>query len=298
MSFSNESCSIYAPELRRNDYHPKVVAYYFKQWDRFEMPYHQHRHVEIMYVISGSCIVETQEDLFTLNKKDFILLDADVSHRLLVDEENPCRMFNLEFIFEPKKGPFLSFKDMVEANPSFLAFLELNKPYYTLSDPNEIYHTLKSLILELDESFGDEGWMTHLLLSELLLRISRMIMHKRGNEHHQTDQYVQKIIDYIRHHYDCDIQVKDIAASVNLHPGYLHRIFKHQMNCTIVEYLTSLRIEKAKMLLTHTDTPIVEISGYIGLNSSQYFSSIFKKHTGISPVEFRKSIHTSMGHRQ
>ena len=61
------------------------------------------------------------------------------------------------------------------------------------------------------------------------------------------------------------------------------------MNVSITEYLTELRVEKAKMLLARTDVPIIEVADYIGLNSRQYFSMLFKKMTGMSPAAYRKS---------
>lgn len=60
------------------------------------------------------------------------------------------------------------------------------------------------------------------------------------------------------------------------------------MGCTIIEYLTKIRIEKAKMLITQTDIPITKVASFIGMNSSQYFSKVFKKHIGITPSALRK----------
>ena len=106
---------------------------------------------------------------------------------------------------------------------------------------------------------------------------------------------MRQATEYIHQHYDCDIQAKDIAAVVNLHPVYLQRIFKSNMNQTLTEYMAELRIEKAKMLLARTDVPIIEIADYVGFNSRQYFSALFKKHTGYSPAAYRKSVETFTG---
>jgi YesN/AraC family two-component response regulator len=81
--------------------------------------------------------------------------------------------------------------------------------------------------------------------------------------------------------------MKDIAAAVNLHPGYLHRIFRQHTQRTPTDYLTMLRMEKAKMLLQQTNIPISEISEYVGVGSRQYFHMLFKKYTSRTPVEYR-----------
>lgn len=132
--------------------------------------------------------------------------------------------------------------------------------------------------------------MTNLLIAQLLVRVARLSAEEaREGADRQIHRYVRTAAEYILQHYDCDIQAKDIAAAVNLHPVYLQRIFKANMNMSITEYLADLRVEKAKMLLAQTDVPIIEIADYVGLNSRQYFSMLFKKITGMSPAAYRKA---------
>jgi AraC-like DNA-binding protein len=285
-----DSYSLYQNKLTTDEVHPKVVAYYYKQWKDFWMPYHTHNSVEIMYVIEGNCIVDTADGLFSMKKSDFIVIDANASHRLIVDKESPCRMLNIEFIFTEKESFFPSIKELASENQALATLLQTKEPYIILKDTNDVYHTLKSLVLELDEKDIENDLMIHLLLSQLLIRIATLIIDTRDRVPNQTDMYMKTTIAYIHQHYDYDIKVKDIASAVNLHPGYLHRIFKNHMGCTVIDYLAALRVEKAKMLLANTDIPVIEIPDYIGINSRQYFSAFFKKHTGKTPVEFRNSI--------
>ncbi|MEX1031657.1 MAG: AraC family transcriptional regulator [Paenibacillaceae bacterium] len=286
-----DSNSLYHSQLRSGDYHPKVNYYYFKQWDDFRMPFHEHNSVEIMYVITGQCQVDVIEDTFTLKKGDFILIDANVSHRLMVENNNPCRMLNIEFVFEQKMSSLPSMKQLVEGSQNLSVWLSKHTPYVVLKDPDEIYHTLKSLVIQLDDVGSDKEMMIQLLLAQVLIRIATLAIEAKDHEHQPSDEYVKNAITYIQHHYDCDIQVKDIAASVNVHPGYLHRIFKASMDCTVMEYLVTIRMEKAKMLLAHTDIPIADIASYVGINSREYFSSLFRKHTDSTPLRYRRSLY-------
>lgn len=283
--------SLYQRELLADHYHPKVSAYYFKQWESYHMAFHAHKEVEIMYVIDGKCTVDTEEESVTLKKGDFILLDAYVPHRLIVEKNSPCRMLNVEFSFVKKEGCFPSIKDLADENKVLSDFLVFHRSYVVLKDPNEIYHTLKNLVLELDKKESEKEIMIQLHLAQLLIQIARMVGEEKEkkSEQQQANVYVKKTIEYLHHNYDRDIQVKDISQMVNLHPGYLHRVFKKQTGLTVMEYLTTLRMEKAKMLLADTDIPIVEISYYIGINSRQYFSLLFKKHTNTTPAEYRKT---------
>src|SRR3954471_2355924 len=282
--------SLYESALTQGEFLPEVVAYYYKQWDNYNMPFHAHNQVEIMYVIEGHGCVEIEGESLSMKKGEFIIIDAEVPHRLLVEKGSPCRMLNIEFRFHERKGFFPSMKDFAEEDQAFARLLKMNAPYILLKDPNEVYFILKNLVLEMDERGKENLLMVHLLLSQLLIRIARLAVDSRANEpQQQANVYVKKVITYLHENYDCDIQMKDIAADVNLHPGYLHRIFKNHTSLTVMEYLTSVRMEKAKMLLSETEIPLIEISDYIGINSRQYFSSLFKKYTHQTPVEYRKA---------
>lgn len=285
-----ESNSLYHPRLRSGDYQPKVNYYYFKQWDDFHMPFHEHNSVEIMYVITGLCQIDVAKSSFELKKGDFILIDANVSHRLIVRSNQPCRMLNIEFVFEGSTGFAPSMKQLVGGSHSLITWLSSQEPYVILKDTDEIYHTLKSLVIQLDEHGTDNEMMIQLLLAQLMIRIASIAIKAKSHDQQPSDGYVKNAITYIQHHYDYDIQVKDIAASVNVHPGYLHRIFKASLGCTVMEYLATIRMEKAKMLLAHTNIPISDIAGYVGINSREYFSSLFKKYTNSTPLHFRKSL--------
>jgi len=292
------SYSLYKHELLTNHYHPTVNAYYFKQWESHYMDFHTHNEVEIMYVISGQCVVEAEHEMIQMKKGDVILLDSNVPHRLLVEKGSPCRMLNIEFTFVPKNGSFPSIKELTEHSVILDRFLRLKRPYVVVKDPNEIYHSLKNLVLELDKRESSQEPMMYLLFCQLLIQLARMIVQKdetdRSKQHLQFNIYVKKAVDYLHQNYDRDIQVKDVALAVSLHSGYLHRIFKQQMNCTIMDYLTKLRIQKAKMLLKETEIPVIEISQYIGVNSRQYFSMLFKKYTGQTPNGYRKLVKKSI----
>ena len=100
---------------------------------------------------------------------------------------------------------------------------------------------------------------------------------------------VRKAMDYIDDNYMFSISTEDIARVAGVHVGHLHRIFPEETGMRIGEYLTHLRIERAKTLLMHTDIPSSSIATRIGISSQQYFCRLFKKETGVSPQEYRKS---------
>jgi two-component system response regulator YesN len=100
--------------------------------------------------------------------------------------------------------------------------------------------------------------------------------------------------DYIDHHYpDPDLSLNQVAAHVNLSPSHFSTVFSQETDKTFKEYLTELRIKKAKELLRTTTLKSFEISSQIGYNDPHYFSSVFKKNTGLSPKNFRLQVRLS-----
>lgn len=94
--------------------------------------------------------------------------------------------------------------------------------------------------------------------------------------------------NYIEHHYvDEDISLNSTAASVNLSANHFSRIFSQEMGQTFVEYLTSVRMERAKELLRTTSMKSAEIAYAVGYKDAHYFSYLFKKTQKVTPREFR-----------
>lgn len=291
----NLSGSLFQQALIERDYSPHFFAYYYKQWNNYSMSYHQHDSTEIMYLISGSCVVDVrsktgEEERFRLKRGELIILDANVPHRLIVEDGTPCRMLNVEFGFMDYTGVAPSIGKLARKETALAEWLQVPFSSLVMPDPEEIYHVLKGLVLELDQSGGKGGSMVDLLFCELLLRLSSLRQDQLHASQQPSQLYVRRSIEFLHQNYDQSIQVKDIAAAVNLHPGYLHRIFKSQTGRTLSDYLNMLRMEKAKMLLGQSDIPIAEIADYVGVSSRQYFHLLFKKYTDNTPVEYRNSI--------
>ena len=237
--------------LEEGDYVPRFYAYYYKQWINYEMPYHQHDSTEIMYMISGVCRIDVKvgdtEKSLTLKKGEFMVLDADVPHRLIVEQAVSCRMLNVEFGFMETEGRTLSLRQIAGEEQEVSFLLNRPFPYLVLVDQEEVYPVLRSLVLELDQRGTEGRMMTHMLFIQSLVCIARLYDERERSEVRQSEFYIKRSVDFLHQNYDRNIQVKDVAAEVNLHPGYLHRVFRRGTGRTITEYLTMIRMEKAKI---------------------------------------------------
>ncbi|WP_315970566.1 AraC family transcriptional regulator [Paenibacillus sp. PAMC21692] len=292
------SFGLFKREWMNSELHPLVYAYYYKQWADYSMDYHTHDSIEIMYVITGECRIETDSapayssSSHTLRRSDFIVLDANVPHRLIVDDRGPCRMLNIEFTMQEKATGLPSLRTLANEDPLLAELTEEKSPVLVLRDNDELYPLLKSLVLELDAGERRREMRTGLLFAQLFVTLAHIRKESLKVEENPIHHYVKAAVHYIHHNYDRDIQVKDIAASVNLHPGYLHRIFREGTGETVTAYLNEVRMAKAKMLLGQTDIPVADICDYVGVGSRPYFHAMFKKHTGMTPIAYRNSLQT------
>ncbi len=98
---------------------------------------------------------------------------------------------------------------------------------------------------------------------------------------------IRPAINYIDANYDKPITLADIAKVSYLSVSRLAHLFKEQMGITIIDYLTSVRIERAKQLLLGTEQSCTEICFQVGYNNQSYFSRTFKELVGMSPRQFR-----------
>ena len=101
-------------------------------------------------------------------------------------------------------------------------------------------------------------------------------------------QVVQKAGEYLRTHYSKKISVEDVARAVYLSPCHLSKIFKEELGCTIMEYLTKIRIEEAKKMLSNPKYNIIQVASILGFKDPGYFTKVFKRSEGITPSQFRE----------
>jgi len=104
----------------------------------------------------------------------------------------------------------------------------------------------------------------------------------------QTYSVVESIVLFIKQNYATDLTIDTIAAEIGYSPYYVSRLFKEELNITMLDYLTEVRVLRSKELLEQTELPISLVSELVGYKDSAYFSRLFKRRVGISPSEYRR----------
>lgn len=124
--------------------------------------------------------------------------------------------------------------------------------------------------------------------------ISTAIENVRSMQKTDSIVHSQKdvIKDYIDRNYKKDISAKDVAGILGYSDVYFSKVFKQLFDDNFINYLTKIRIDRAKVLLKDVSFNIKEIGKSVGYADSNYFTKVFKRSIGMSPSEYRNRHNT------
>ncbi len=105
--------------------------------------------------------------------------------------------------------------------------------------------------------------------------------------HEKNSNVIKTVLNYIKEHYNHDVSLETLSKLVYLNPKYLSTLFKKETGETISNHIAHIRIEKAKELMSDIRLKTYEIADKVGIHDSRYFSQLFKRHTGLTPSQYR-----------
>ncbi len=161
----------------------------------------------------------------------------------------------------------------------------LKKVYFVgTSDYPAIFNQLIREIQLKRENYAE---IAEYLFRQLLLIISRYL--KEGkNANCDTLNEVERAINYFNENYASEINIEEYATARHMSVSWFIRNFKSITQLSPLQYIIMLRITNAKVLLMNTDYSVSQIATAVGFDNALYFSRLFHRHTGTSPMKFRK----------
>jgi two-component system response regulator YesN len=124
-------------------------------------------------------------------------------------------------------------------------------------------------------------------IGSLLKEEMELSTQQSGQDREQLLRVIDRAQTWIKERYHQELSMEQAADYVNLNPFYFSKLFKKHVGETFIDYLTRLRIDKAKDLIGREELSLKEVCYEVGYNDPNYFSRVFKKVTGISPSEYR-----------
>jgi two-component system response regulator YesN len=154
--------------------------------------------------------------------------------------------------------------------------IELNE------EPNDIMEdifTASEKFYLLNTVDDAKGW-----IKDSIFSVSSYLNSKDRGRNKKVIEVLKK---FMHENYSKDLTVSDIAEKAYLSPCYANYIFKRETGVTLIEYLTRIRIEEARYLLKNSLLKVYEIAEKVGYKSNSYFSTVFKEHCKMTPLEYR-----------
>lgn len=223
----------------------------------------------VQYILEGELHFELRGREFSAKANELVILNCKESNHYWADKPAKVKWFHfngkmaeniVEYIYKNNGSGHFSGTYAKKAEPF------INNVFELLRDKNssdfELSHNIYSILCEL--------------AAPPPLKVS------------PAEDIIKKAEKYMRENYARPIAVKDVAEYTGLSLFYFTRLFKKLMRISPHLYLTNLRLDNAKNLLTRTYHSVEEIAGKSGFQSSSHFIRAFKKSTSLTPNNFRK----------
>lgn len=252
---------------------------------------HEHaQYYELVIVLEGSADHLVDSENYRIRKGDVFVIGEGTAHGYANAKQ--FRICNVMF-----RRSFLDLSQIdIAQSPGFQALFVLEpqrakqsrfRSRLRLSGESfeAVLQTVRCLISEYNGQ--KDGWKT-MVKSEFLRLVVTLSRLYRFEEEESTD--IRKLADaiaYIEVHFREPITVAEIAEISHYSERQFNRLFTAAVGCLPGAYITRLRLESARMLLTSTDASVAEIADRCGYPDSSYFARIFKKHHHVTPTAYR-----------
>jgi AraC-like DNA-binding protein len=254
--------------------------------------WHYHNNFEISFITEGSGKRIVADSIEEFQPGDLAFIGPNLPHVWISDKETrtpsnrTLEMVFLQFTSNVLPPQILGLPEYCNIKRA----LELSERGIQIA--GQTLNEVSEIMLQLPYLKSFERMIHFLMLMDIIGR-SKSCIHLASKEYLRTrfkpsNKRIAEIHDFLMKNYREEIDLKRLAALVNMAEGSLCRFFKMNLGMTIFEYLNKIKIEFACKLLMDNDLSILEICLDSGFNNVSHFNKQFKKTIGIPPSEYRK----------
>lgn len=249
---------------------------------------HWHNHFEMVFSEKGCCTVYINGLSFLMSENQLMIIPPGSLHSIFPQGScSYCAIVSGESLFEGLGAD----PHILEVLTPFMS-IGLYPPVH-LSEKDTAFKKCFSLLNELQKENAQKrnGYRARIksqmiILFSVLYESLPQAFFKESKSPDST-RLIKLSLDYLRLHYSERITVNDMSMYCHLSIQHFCRLFKACTGKTFVEYLTLLRLEKARKILAGTDIPITQIPDLVGFCNSNYFCRLYKKYYGHPPSRDR-----------
>ena len=265
----------------------------------FPLFFHNHTFFEIIYVLSGKCVEYTGETRLTaakvvLREGDLFLLAPNVTHGIEVLDDS------IVVNILVRHSTFLDIFLNTVRDKSDIAMFFLANLYEKEKIPYLLFHTMRddqicSDILEMMKEQEEMDEYSDRIVCAMLTiffnHLSRRFSDRMetGGRERKPAEYEKRMMDYILRNYQ-SVSLKELARVFHFSVPYCSRVVKEISGVSFQDLVTSIRLQQAENLLSHTQMSIADIGDQTGYKNPETFIRAFQRIYHMSPSQYRKHL--------
>lgn len=229
----------------------------------------------LIYCLEGRGWIEVPSGHYPVNPNQYLIIPADMPHKYGADEKTPWTIYWFHFkgIQSPYFAALLS-KQFKSYTNDCIFIEERLKIFDTMYKNLESGYSLDNLTYS---SISFQYFLATLSFTDKFTTALRAV----------EKDVVDISIEYMQNHLDISVTLESLASFVNLSLSHYSSVFRKKTGYSPIVYFNHLKIQHACQFLQFTSLRINEISAKLGIEDPYYFSRLFTKVMGISPLEYR-----------
>ena len=274
---------------------------------------HVHETIELHFILEGQRLMFVDRETYRLSPHSAIVVNHNLIHKTSTAPGFPPDHHN--FILQLDRSRF----DQILRVAGLRGFDDFGDRFNGVATFNESeWQLILSVISEFKAMCEEDKmgaavsmedahaflYLQALELASIFAKARRRLLHTELEANQKAvpetvvktgvHQKVHEVALYLQTHIHESVSLEELAQRFFMSRSYLTRSFRNVTGFSVVEYMTYIRIQKAQQLLRESDRSITEIADLCGFGNITYFEKVFKTTTGHTPVQYRKTVDTSI----
>jgi AraC-like DNA-binding protein len=264
-----------------------------------KQPLHKHDYIQIAYVLRGVCHHHLRGKALVVGKGDIFIISPGMEHSIHGIPDQEYEMVILDFL-----PPFVhaqltdvseTLYRMLQNSDQSDSMSSLLQPWLHISQSKQ--PLVELLLQDIQDEFErrDEGFAFSIQIN--LIKLLILIDREYRQSNHKSEppsavanqNPIELSVRYVQEHFGQDIPLEAAAGIAKMTPSYFSHRFKKETGRSFIKFLHKVRIDRAMELIGRGEHTITQIALQVGFRQLSHFIRTFKKTTGLTPTEYKKS---------
>ena len=243
---------------------------------------HRHPFLEIHYAVRGKCVLHVEQEEIITQPGQLVIFNADDFHAENLYEETPGEFYSIAL--NGLRCADLPAHHLIAPGISHAVSLEQYE---------SLFHSLSDSLYRETRSSENAASPVVRQMTELMAQLILSVLETTGTllpDPAAPAEYLSaRVKRYLCYHFEEDITLEKLAHLMNTSSSTISHVFKQYSGISPMQYLQRIRIGEAQTLLGSSDLSVQEIALRVGYNSPDNMYLVFRRHVGMSPVQYRKA---------